>query len=444
MRKFDLFHDLRIILQNLKAIFLKQGEKNQIKAGNKMYNQYNYSMKKIIPVILYPIKSVLDFFRPYFIYPQYYGIREVSKDLAGLVIYCITRPMYWIHFLRWKRYQQKKKVKKILILFWGAVGDIVTCSTAIWSIKNSFPKAEITFLGSNAINRIFPGGNVIDHFIHYDQYKKEIKKNFFKSITVFRKERFDLCINLKWNSDRAAMITILSRSRFTVGSGPRHWSLLYHLASAPVYTTRHQVDRFKDIIGALGIETKNSRPLMLISKESEKFTEKFWKTNKLKNHKVILVHPGAKEDYKRWPLKNFKNIISEILRLNKYKIVIGWAGKEIKLAQAIQKELKNKNIILSSETPTINYLAGLIKKSDLFFGNCSAPMNVAVAVGTLSVVVMGSNNPLTWSPYGKRHRYILPKIRCRKCSLPCTEDYICQESILPKEVWNILKKKLNK
>ncbi len=378
-------------------------------------------------------------FKTYYLQNNYLSIKEIFKDILDFTFYLYMRPFHWFNFWRWQGYKKNKGIKNIFMLTWGAVGDMISSSSVIDAVRQEYPDAHITFLGSNSIQHIFSIPSVINEFIDYDEWKK---KDFFQLIKMLRKKKFDVGINLKWSSDRAALITLLSRPKFTVGSGPRHWQLFYDLKGKPAYTTKHQIDRHIDIIRAMGISKNNIKPIIYLKQESKILADKFWQENNLREKKVIMVHPGASHITKQWPIDYFYNFVERIIKEFNCYILLAWGNeKEYQSIQFIQNKINDKRILLTPQTKSINILAGLIGLSDLFIGNCSAPMNVAVAMDIPSVIIMGMNNPFVWAPYGEKHRYITSPQRCKKCKTPCTEDYLCQKSITVDNVFNLVQER---
>ncbi|MDD5066950.1 MAG: glycosyltransferase family 9 protein [bacterium] len=383
---------------------------------------------------------LFDSLKIYSSYRNYYSIKEVIKDLLDFLFFILLRPFSRLHTLRWEQYQKKNTVKNVLIVFWGAAGDMITSSAAIKAVRDAYPGSCITFLGSSSVFQLFPGQKAVNRFIDYDKARRE---SIFRLIREIRKIKYDLAVNLKWSSDRAAFMVRASGARFTAGSGPRHWQLFYHLKARPAYTTSHQVERFIRIAEALGIERKGLRPVIELSRESRRMAGTFWKQKLLNGKKVIMVHPGAKEEYKRWPVRNFTELVRQLVRSYPYPVIVAWGPKEHELALSLQREIRSDRVIVCPETRNNNELAGFLKLCKLFTGNCSAPMNVAVAVDTASVVIMGPNNPVVWPPFGAKHRFVIPDVRCKKCTLPCQEKYICQTSIRVESVLDAVREELD-
>ncbi|MCU0349986.1 MAG: hypothetical protein MUF43_04050, partial [Flavobacterium sp.] len=82
-------------------------------------------------------------------------------------------------------------MKRILVYRTGSIGDTVIALPAFWSIRNSFPDAEITLL-SNGLNndkiiakKVLPDG-IFDKYIAYPNTKKLLSFAF-----SLRKEKFE-------------------------------------------------------------------------------------------------------------------------------------------------------------------------------------------------------------------------------------------------------------
>ena len=59
--------------------------------------------------------------------------------------------------------------KSILIIKWGALGDMVISTGAIRSVKETYPDARVVLLSNSLMKQIAPGGSIIDELIVYDE-----------------------------------------------------------------------------------------------------------------------------------------------------------------------------------------------------------------------------------------------------------------------------------
>ena len=58
-----------------------------------------------------------------------------------------------------------KDIHNILIIKWGALGDIVMSTSAIKTIRENFPQARITLLSNQLMTQILPQGYLNDEML---------------------------------------------------------------------------------------------------------------------------------------------------------------------------------------------------------------------------------------------------------------------------------------
>jgi len=63
-----------------------------------------------------------------------------------------------------------------------------------------------------------------------------------------------------------------------------------------------------------------------------------------------------------------------------------------------------KRAFISPQTIKVENLAALISCCKIYICNCSGPMNVALALNTPIVALLGTTLPEEWGTYGEAHR----------------------------------------
>lgn len=298
--------------------------------------------------------------------------------------------------------------KNILIIKWGALGDMIMGTSAIRSVKETFPNAHVVLVGNSLTKQIAPSGSIIDELIVYDEKKYHGLKaitHLLKLILYLRKYKFDYAINLRWHSDRCAIITFLSGAKIRVSSGPKNMMNLYNVRVPFPVGRYHEVHRNLDIVKAIGIKVKSETPYTHISVNDEKFAADFFLSKSFEKENTICIHPGASKPIRAWLPERYKEIAKRIVEEYNLNIVVTWSGKEKKLAEFVASASSEK-IIVAPETKSIGELAAIIKNCGMCLTNCTGPMNVAVAVETPTCAVLGSSDPEDWRPYGEIHRTI--------------------------------------
>ena len=118
---------------------------------------------------------------------------------------------------------------------------------------------------------------------------------------------------------------------------------------------------------------------------------------------LVVLHPGANDARRRWPLERLAEVGSELARKGARLAVVGTAAEQ-PLADRLLATLEGDVADLTGRLG-LGGLAGLLEQATLLVGNDSGPRHLAAAVGTATVAVywcvsVGSYGPL----YRARHR----------------------------------------
>jgi len=326
-------------------------------------------------------------------------------------------------------------IKKILILKWGAFGDIIASTPAIKSILRNYSNARIDIVSDYRFVELFPFGETF-----YNNFY-DIKQKKLSLIKKIRKEKYDLVINLKWTSEGAAIISYLSGAKYRLGSGPLKYRFFYNI-KAPYHTGRcHEVFRNFDIVKGICSNDEKLEFIYYIDTRSEQLALGFIKDNKIENRFILGVHPGASKETKRWNINRFKNVIKKILSIYDISIIFFYGKNEREEVKNVFKDINDEKVILGPDTKNIRELAAMIKKCNLFFCNNSGPMNLAVSLGIPTVAILGSSHIDDWGPYGDQNVAIKSPLYLH--SFNEDDEKIAMNAIRTDTVFKILSKKIN-
>lgn len=278
---------------------------------------------------------------------------------------------------------------------------------AIRAIRENFPHAMITILSNSLMKEILPQGFLSDELITVKTKGGKIEEPIIRQLQlvhILRKRNFDLAVNLRWTSERCAILAYLSGAKQRVGSGPKNLMALYTIRVEAPAGRYHEIHRNLDIVKALGIKVENENPIVHISDRDQEFADNFFVKNSLKKTNVVCVHPGASKPLRAWMPDRFREITKRIVEQLGADVVVTWGKDEEKLAHEVADGLDK--VVVCERTDGIGKLASIIENSRLFFSNCTGPMNVAVAVETPVVALLGSSHPEDWGAYGKQHTNI--------------------------------------
>jgi ADP-heptose:LPS heptosyltransferase len=336
-----------------------------------------------------------------------------------------------------------KDVKNILILKWGALGDLIMATSTIKSVRENFPDAKITMFTNNLMEEIFPEGFIIDKYVFLKKTGRYVDESFFKQvrrILELKKEEFDLAIDLKWKSERASVLTLLSGAKVRIGYWEKFYNRCYtHTIKHPI-GGYHEVYRNLDVIKKIDLKTNDANPLVFVSDEDKKFADNFFRENSINRESTICIHPGASKQDRTWAPERFFKIAHRLIKKFNVNILITWGSNEYERADKIVSDL-GANAFLSPQTKSVGQLAAIIKNCGMFISVCTGPMNVANAVQTPIIALLGSTDPLDWSPFGEIHRTIKSPL-VLECYTDEDEKRAFKE-IDVESVWNVVEKRWN-
>ncbi len=289
-------------------------------------------------------------------------------------------------------------MKKILIIKHGAFGDIVLSLYAIFSINNHFKNSEITILTESKYRKFFKKLPFIKTVKNDNRTKIYNLVSLLKLLLWFCNNKFEWVFDLQTSNRTNAYYKLFSTFSKVKWSGTANKCSHPHLDKKRV--TLHTIERQKEQLKIAGITNfKNVVWRYFYEDISEFGIEK----------KFAILVPGGSKDRpkKRWPLKNFIQIIKYFSNRNIMTVIIG--GKdEINLLKSIHNEkLPFTNLVGKTN---FLHLVSLAKKASFVIGNDTGPMHLISAssdINTLKIVLFGSDSdPKLCAPVGKNIKII--------------------------------------
>lgn len=298
----------------------------------------------------------------------------------------------------------KQHVRNILVLKWGALGDLVASTSAIKALRDNYPDAHITLLTNHLMEQICPAGFIVDELVFLNTRSTHVQDSLLrqlKTMWYLRRKKFDIAVNLRWTSERSAVMTYLTGAKIRVSSGPKDALRLYTMPLQHPIGPYHEIHRHLDIIKALGCTVYDEIPVVCITEEQQKRVDIFFAESDLKKENTLCIHPGASRPVRAWLPERYAEIGKRFVERYNAKILLTYGKGEEQLVQHIAAAIGTNAVI--GHSPTIGDLAALIQHCKLFLSNCTGPMNVAVAARTPVVALLGSSDPIDWGAYGSMH-----------------------------------------
>ena len=327
-------------------------------------------------------------------------------------------------------------IRTILIIKWGALGDIVASTPAIRAVRESFPRAHIVLLSNALMKQIVPAGTLADEVIVYDEgHGLSWFTEHLRIIHSLRKKKFDIVFNLRWTSDRSALLSYFSGARKRIGSGPRQMMFLYTGKISPPPGFHHEIERNLDIVTGGGATASSRRPYVCSTPDDVRFADTFFQEHGLERNHTIAIHPGASKPVRAWLPDRFAEIARACVAHFGCRVLLTWGPGEEELVTSIAS-MGGDGVSAGPRTGTIGRLASIIEHCGLFVSNCTGPMNVAMATSTPIIALLAATNPIDWAPNRPDDRYIKSPLDLPSYS--DDEEHEAVKAIQTEAVWSLL------
>jgi ADP-heptose:LPS heptosyltransferase len=285
------------------------------------------------------------------------------------------------------------------------LGDLLCAVPALRALRAAEPAARVTFIGLPSgqwMHARFPG--YIDEWLSCttcpglpESEPDALAHGRF--LRTARAEHFDLAIQLHGDG----RVT----NGFTAALGAARWGGLRQPGVAPgdgllaeLRPERHEVDRCRDAVGAVGIPIGASRRLEFRVTAADK--AELAKLLGAPPGTLAVVHPGASRPERRWAASSFAAIADD-LATKVDTVVLTGSTAEAEVVASVAESAATAPQDLSGRTP-IGVLAALLATARVVIANDTGVVHLAGAVGTPTVTVFARSDLSRWAVQGSPHR----------------------------------------
>ena len=261
---------------------------------------------------------------------------------------------------------------KILFICSNLIGDTILSSGAIKHFIDQNNEAKLTFVVGPTAAPLLKNYNNIENIIIFK--KRKFNFHWFGILQKTYKTKWNIVVDF-----RSSVISYVLRNN------QKYIFKKYH--------NIHHIDQLSSSFGFncsnLFVPTSNDEK----NKADNSFDRSF---------KHIVIFPGGNWQPKIWSTNNF-NVTMKLLleKFNKIKFILVGSLKEKskfykELIQGIEEEL-----IIDLFGLNLTLTSAYIKKSDIFIGNDSGLMHLAVANKIKVISLFGPTDDKVYGPYGE-------------------------------------------
>lgn len=239
---------------------------------------------------------------------------------------------------------RKSQIKKILLIKFRGIGDVILSTVVLKNIKSQYPDAVIDFLTERPSAQLLKEIPLINEVLIYNFSNRfEIASK----ILEIRRRKYDLVIDL-YSNPKSAQLTFGSGAKFRAGFPYRGRKYAYNLYGPAERGKHHAGELHLLFLERIGIEVKHREQYLMVSKEAAENATKFFKLQK-DDLKFCALVPGGGWESKRCDPEKFAEIGRKIYERYGLTSLILWGKGDLDEAEKIKAMMTN-NAVLSPET----------------------------------------------------------------------------------------------
>ena len=297
-------------------------------------------------------------------------------------------------------------MKKILIIRFSSIGDIVLTSPVVRCLKKQIPNSEIHFLTKSSFKSVLANNPYLTKVWTFSNDLDEV-------LPALKLENFDFVIDLHKNIRSRKVVLTLGVKTFAFDKlNIQKWMLVnLKINKLPAI---HIVDRYLKTVASLGVLNDNQGLDYFISDAdivpSNKIPDKF-------HSGFVAFVIGAKHATKVFPVNKLLEVIEQ---LDMPIVLLG--GKEDRERGEEIVNASKKDIWNTCGEFSLNQSASLLQQSKVVVANDTGLMHIAAAFKKPIVSIWGNTVPeFGMTPYEPQHEvqlklFQISNLSCRPCS----------------------------
>jgi len=292
---------------------------------------------------------------------------------------------------------------KIVALVPGGIGDQILFFPTLDNLKQVYPQAEIDVVVEPRAKSAYQVCSSISQVWGFDFKDANSLADWGNLLGILRDQEYDVVISLgqRWAVGLLLWLTGIPRRIGYAEKG--NWFLTDPI---PLKTEQYAAEMYHDLLRGLDINSPFPGLKINVPKSDITAAESEQKRLGVDQSGYILIHGGAsclsqiKGIEKIYPVTSWQKIIQEVqTKQPNLPIVVALGPEDSNFVKELQALCPNIKITMPDQ---IGKLAAMIAGANLMVCTDSAPMHLAVAVGTYTIALFGPTEPAKLLPQSDR------------------------------------------
>jgi heptosyltransferase-1 len=312
---------------------------------------------------------------------------------------------------------------RALVVRLGAMGDVLHALPAVAMLRRALPEAQIGWVVENRWRELLcaPGVELAGsrsagrpladevHLVDTRSWRKhplspETRREFLAAVRGLRERHYDAALDLQ-GAIKSSVLAKLSGASLILGfRKPRELlaRLLYNALAdgRATHVIEQNVEVVQTWLEAIGLSRATSAlspgtALLPRDKAAEARVEDVLRSRGLAGTPLAILNPGAGWAAKQWEPSRYGELAIRLAARGLRSIVNYGPGEEVLARQTVAASDGCAVEFFSS----LSELMALARRSQLFVGPDTGPMQLAALLGVKTVALFGPTNPARNGPY---------------------------------------------
>jgi heptosyltransferase II len=324
-------------------------------------------------------------------------------------------------------------IKRILIIKWGGMGDIVISSAIMEDIHQAFPQAELHLNTMPAWQSLFAHDPRFSKVWCVNLQQKPGRWRAYRQwLAEVAAMQYDLIIDLQTNDKSRGLLSMLrlmgKAPAWLLGNHPR---FPYTIRQRQRLPQAHSFQIMQQTLLCAGIPLRTYAPRLHIAPSSVASAEQLLAQHALQPQSFVVFLCGSHASglTKRWGAAYYADLAAHYIQQGKRVVLLGGRDEVDEcLAIASQHPLHVVNLCGQTsllEVPVICAHAASIVAND------TGTAHLAAATTTPMTVICGPTNPLRVKPLGQQVLALQLDVPCKNCYAKQCSHHSCMQQLTP-------------
>lgn len=287
--------------------------------------------------------------------------------------------------------------QRILIIRPSALGDVARTVPCLVALRRAYPGATIDWLVDSRFVDAVRDHPALNGVMPFERHRLAAVWPLLRRL---RGAKYDLVFDLQGLA-RSGLFAWATRAAVRVGyANARELGWLGTNRRHRIERSVHAMERMLGLLEAEGIEPAGALTLH-VPEDDRGWAEAHFAERQLRGERYACVAPTARWGCKCWPPRKYAELTRRLLGHSKIDevFVLATPAEMPGIAEAFRETLPADLLGRICFAPTtVGQMMDVIARATLLVGNDSAPLHLAVGLGTPTVSLFGPTDPAVVGP----------------------------------------------